>query len=148
MRPFALVVLMGFLGSLFGCSKGVGDKPHRYVSESAFRENLAQKTTMSPQTVAQLRKYGVTKESNLKLEFFFYTDNEAKGQSLLKALRDLRYAVECGPAAGDSRLVLVTGWTTPLKMSEEAVLAWTEKMCRLGYEHDCEFDGWGTNPSQ
>ena len=30
----------------------------------------------------------------------------------------------------------------------EAVVAWTEQMCRLGREHDCEFDGWGTNPRQ
>ena len=148
MRPLALVMLMGFFGSLFGCSKGDGDKPDRYVSEPAFRENLAKQTMMSPQTVAQLRKHGVTRDANLKLEFFFYTDNDAKGKSLDKSLQDLQYTVECGPAAGDTRLVLVTGWTTPLKMSEEAVVAWTEKMCRLGYEHDCEFDGWGTNPSQ
>jgi Regulator of ribonuclease activity B len=148
MRPLAVVVLMGFFGSLFGCSKADGDKPRRYVSESAFRENLAKQTTTSPQTVAQLRKHGVTDIANLKLEFFFYTDKEAKGQGLAKALSDLRYQVECGPAAGDSRLVLVTGWTTPIKMSEPSVVEWTEKMCRLGYEHDCEFDGWGTNPSQ
>lgn len=62
MRPLALVVLMGFFGSLFGCSKGDGDKPQRYVSESAFRENLAKQTTMSPQTVAQLRKHAVTED--------------------------------------------------------------------------------------
>lgn len=148
MRPISLVMLMGFFGSLFGCSKGDGDNPHRYVSKSAFRETLAKQTTMSPQTVAQLRKHGVTQEANLKLEFFFYTDKDAKGQSLAKSLQDLQYTVECGPAGGDARLVLVTGWTTPIKMSEEAVVAWTVKMCRLGYEHDCEFDGWGTNPSQ
>jgi hypothetical protein len=148
MRPLAVVMLMGFFGSLFGCSKGDGDKPQRYVRESAFRENLAKQTTMSPQTVAQLRKHGVTHEANLKLEFFFYTDHVAKGQALAKSLQDLQYKVECGPAADDSRSVLVTGWTTPLKMSEDSVVAWTEKMCRLGYEHDCEFDGWGTNPSQ
>ena len=141
-------MLVGFFGSLFGCSKGDGDKPQRHVSEPAFRENLAKQTTMSPQTVAQLRKHGVTDQANLKLEFFFYTDKEAKGQALAKALADLRYQVECGPAAGDTRLILVTGWTTPINMGEGAVVAWTEKMCRLGYEHDCEFDGWGTNPSQ
>jgi regulator of RNase E activity RraB len=148
MRPLIVVVIMGFFGSLFGCSKGDGDKPNRYVSEPGFRENLANQTTMSPQTVAHLRKHGVTEEASLKLEFFFYTDKNAKGQSLADALRDLQYKVECGPAAQDARLVLVNGWTTPLKMSEESVVAWTEKMCRLGYEHDCEFDGWGTNPSQ
>lgn len=148
MRRPAVVLLMGFFGSLFGCSKGDGDKSHRYVSESAFRENLSKQKTMSPQTVAQLRKHGVTDQANLKLEFFFYTDKESKGQPLAKALQELRYQVEFGPAAGDSRLILVTGWTAPITMSEGSVVEWTEKMCRLGYEHDCEFDGWGTNPSQ
>lgn len=146
MRPLAVVVLMGLFGSLFGCSKGEGDKPERYVSEPAFRDNLAKQTTMSPQTVAQPRKHGVTDRASLKLEFFFYTDKEAKGQPLAKALLELGYQFECGQAAGDARLILVTGWTTPIKMTEESVFAWTEKMCRLGYDHDCEFDGWGTNP--
>ncbi len=148
MRHLGVVVFMAFFGSLFGCSKGDGDKPQRYVSEAAFRENLAKQTTMSPQTVAQLRKHGVTDQASLKLEFFFYTDKDGKGQALAKALQELRYQVECGPAAGDSRLVLLTGWTTPIKMSEGSVVEWTEKMCRLGYEHDCKFDGWGTNPGQ
>jgi regulator of RNase E activity RraB len=148
MRSFAAVLLVGFFGTLFGCSKGDGDSPQRYVSEPAFRENLAKQTTMSPQVIAQLRKHGVTDDASLKLEFFFYTDKDEKAQALAKALRALEYKVECGPSAGDSRLLIVTGWTTPLKMTENAVVAWAEKMCRLGYEHDCEFDGWGTNPKQ
>ena len=148
MRLFALVLHMGLFGSLFGCSKGNGDAPQRYVSDPAFRENLAKQAAMSPQTMAQLRKHGVTDEVNLKLEFFFYTDGDAKAQALAKVLKGFEYKVECGPAAEDSRLFLVTGWTTPIKMSDSAVVAWTEKMCRQGYEHDCEFDGWGTNPRQ
>lgn len=139
---------MAFLGSLFGCSKDDGDKPNRYVGETGFRKNLALQLTMSPQTVTQLRKLGVTAETNLKLEFFFLTDKEAKGKALAKELKNLQYQVEYGRAAGDSDLVIVTGWTTPMKMSEEAVVAWTDKMCRLAYEHDCQFDGWGTNPRQ
>jgi hypothetical protein len=117
-------------------------------SEAAFRENVAKQTTMSPQTVAQLRKHGVTDQANLKLEFFFCTDSEAKGQAIAKGLEDFGYQVEYGTAAGGSRLVLVTGWTTLIKMSEGSVVEGTERMCCLGYEHECEFDAWGTNPSQ
>jgi hypothetical protein len=29
-------------------------------------------------------------------------------------------------------------------MDLASVLNWTETMCRVGFEHDCEFDGWGT----
>ena len=29
-------------------------------------------------------------------------------------------------------------------MDRANLLEWTEMMCRVGFEHDCEFDGWGT----
>jgi hypothetical protein len=82
------------------------------------------------------------------LEVFFYTDTEAKAQDLAKALKALGYEIEFRAPAGDSRQFVVTGWTTPIRMTDSSVVAWTERMCRLGYEHDCEFDGWGTNPKQ
>jgi hypothetical protein len=148
MRSIAQLLIMGFFGTLFGCSDVSGDVPQRYVTEASFRKNLATQSTMSPQTVAELRKHGVTEDSSLKLEFFFYTDKEIKGQGLAAALRSLNYNVESGPSAGDPKLILVTGWTIPIKMSDGEVVGWTEKMCRLGYEHDCKFDGWGTNPEQ
>jgi regulator of ribonuclease activity B len=148
MRTFPAFLIMGIFGSIFGCSKGDGNSPSRYISESAFRENLSKQTTMSPQTVTQLRTYGVTDDTSLKLEFFFYTNTEAKARGLANVLQGLEYKVESGPSAGDARQFLVTGWTTPIKMTDKAVVAWTDKMCRLGYEHDCEFDGWGTNPKQ
>lgn len=31
-------------------------------------------------------------------------------------------------------------------MDTRLVVEWTKEMCRLGYSHDAEFDGWGTNP--
>ena len=46
------------------------------------------------------------------------------------------------------RIRSITGWTTPLEMSANLVLDWVDQMCNLGFEHDCEFDGWGTNPEQ
>lgn len=103
---------------------------------------------MSPQTVAQLRNYGVTDSTQLKLEFFFYTDNDAKAQELALALRELGYDANVDQAAGDVSLMLVNGWTTPMPMDEATVTDWTARMCQVGFEHDCEFDGWGTNPEQ
>jgi len=103
---------------------------------------------MSPQVVEELRKHGGTNDSTLKLEFFFYTDTEKKAQALATPLRQLDYQVDTGRSAGDDQLFLVTGRTVPIKMDDRSVVAWTENMCRLGYEHDCEFDGWGTNPIQ
>ena len=100
MRPSTVVLLMGFFGSLFGCSKGSGDSPERHVTEAAFRKNLSSQTTMSPQTLAQLRKHGVTDTTELKLEFFFYTNNESKGQRLARALQALDTKLNASLRAG------------------------------------------------
>lgn len=119
----------------------------QFVTEQAFRRNIMKQVTMSPQTLAQLRKYGVTANSKLRLEFFFYTDTEAKAQSLAASLHKLGYELETKQTAGDQKLLLVNGWTTPLQMDDHTVLGWTRQMCQMGYEHDCDFDGWGTNPN-
>ncbi|MBI5095449.1 MAG: ribonuclease E inhibitor RraB [Candidatus Hydrogenedentes bacterium] len=103
---------------------------------------------MAPLTVEQLRTHGVTPESQLKLEFFFYTNSQTKAESLQQALLKEGYEVETGLSASDTKMRLVTGWTTRMPMNDSAVSGWASRMCKLGYEHDCEFDGWGTNPSQ
>lgn len=140
-------MVMGFILSLFGCSKkGDGGGPTRYATEQAYKDSLAKQVSMTPQTMAQLRKHGVTEASMLRLEFFFYTDMESKAESLAAALKAMGYQAEAGRSAGDDKLFLVNGWTIPLKMDDPSVVNWTEQMCKRGYEHDCEFDGWGTNP--
>jgi hypothetical protein len=143
MRATLLIVLMfSSLLSLFGKTQG------RFVSESAFTENRAKQTAMAPDTMAQLRKYGVTDETELKLEFFFYTNTEAKAAELAGALKKKGYSVEHQPSAHDKSLQVVTGWTGKMKMTDAVVIGWTREMCEVGYASDCEFDGWGTNPKQ
>lgn len=141
---------MAILSSFSGCTKDDGDnhEKKRYVTEQSFDENLERQTAMSRQTIEQLRKYGVSDSTVLRLEFFFYTNAEEKAYALAGALKKLNYEVKLGRSAGDSLLILITGWTVPLKMDERSVEAWTEQMARLGYKHDCEFDGWGTTPEQ
>jgi hypothetical protein len=135
---------MGFF-DLFSRSGGGGEKFH---SREDFEKNLAKQLFMSPQTVKQLQNYGVTDETLLKLEFFFYARTKEKADSLETALRNRNYEVRSGLAAKDKKLFIVTGWTTKLPMDTDSVVKWTEDMCRTGFEYDCDFDGWGTNPQQ
>ena len=51
-------------------------------------------------------------------------------------------------SASDKKQFVVTGWTSRMKMDDQTVLDWTGRMCDVRHEHDCEFDGWGTNPKQ
>jgi len=103
---------------------------------------------MTPQTLAELGKYGINDQTQLKLEYFFYTDMEDKARALAQKLADLGYEAAYDHSASDAKQFVVTGWTTRMKMDEQSVLDWSGRMCDLGYEDDCEFDGWGTNPQQ
>ena len=120
----------------------------RFYSDASHQENRALQARMSPQTLQQLRSYGVTDASELRLEYFFYTDTAAKASALAEVLAKKGYKSGHGESAGDDKMFVVTGWTSPMLMNEKTVVKWTREMCRLGFEHDCEFDGWGTNPTQ
>jgi hypothetical protein len=137
---------MGFFSTLFGCKPSNGDG--RFQSEAAYVENRTRQLTMTPQTVAQLREYGVTDASQLKLEYFFYTNTKEKAAALAQRLTALGYTGSYDHSASDKKQFVVTGWTSPMKMDEKTVVEWTGRMCDLGHERDCEFDGWGTNPKQ
>lgn len=155
-RHFFLIITMGFFTSLFGCNKPSEDSGNRqspvedsiFVSEGDYQENRTKQVSMAPLTMKQLRGYGVTDESNLKLEYFFYTNTKQKAESLANELADRGYEGSHDVSAGDSTQFVITGWTVPMFMSDEAVVGWTKEMCDLSYKFDCEFDGWGTNPSQ
>jgi len=84
----------------------------------------------------------------LKLEFFFYTDQESKAAALSQKLKDRSYSVERRRSAHEATVFVVTGWTSPIVMTESSVIEWGRDMCRLGFELDCDSDGWGTNPKQ
>ena len=121
------------------------EKDLRFVSEDAFRKNLASQLAMSPRTLESLRGCGVKSSDLRRLEFFFYTDAETKAAALASALAAIGYSAEYGLPQGDDDRYLVTGWTSPVRMDKEEVLTWTKAMCEAGYEQDCDFDGWGTN---
>lgn len=120
----------------------------QFVSETAFNDNRDKQMQMTPQTLEQLRRLNVTSDKELKLEYFFYTNTADKAEQLASEIVKLNYTVQHGVSAGDKNLFIVTGWTTKMKMSDEVVKQWTKQMCELGYKFDCEFDGWGTDPTQ
>ena len=120
----------------------------RFVAPGTFEADLRKQLAMTPQTVEQLRTLGVTMEASLRLEFFFYTDTADKAAALTTALSELKYDVEQKVSASDKKLRVITGWSTAMQMKDDIVLAWTEQMCRIGFSHDCDFDGWGANPAQ
>ncbi len=139
-----MVIIMSFFSSIFNCK---GNK-NKFVSEKKFESNLSKQMNWTPQTIKQLSKYGITDKSELKLEYFFYTNSEQKALNLSKELINLGYTSIVDFSVTNKKKYLINGWTIKLKMDEKNILNWTKEMCELGYKYDCDFDGWGTSPDQ
>ena len=137
---------MGFFSSLFGRLES--QPPGRFDSDDAYQLNRARQLAGAPEVLTQLRNYGVTDKSQLKLEYFFYTNAPDKAAALATQLAELGYSGRADRSASDEKIYVVTGWTPRMRMDQSTVLAWAGRMCDVGHEHDCEFDGWGTNPQQ
>jgi hypothetical protein len=115
----------------------------RFWTKEEFQRTLAEQLRMSPLALDRLGGLSVGTEDQFKLEYFFHTDSRRKASALAGDLEMHGCQAEQQRSAADERLSVVTGWTPPLAMSHTILQTWTERMCRLGFEHDCKFDGWG-----
>ena len=120
-------------------------RPRRFVTSEHLRKNLDRQKPANAEILAKLAELGVSSQDELPLEYFFYTDSAHKGRALATDLRRLGYRAKSEPSPSNGRQTVVTGWTTPVLMSEPVVNGWTRHMCQLGYHFDCDFNGWGTN---
>ncbi|MDQ8183828.1 ribonuclease E inhibitor RraB [Pelagicoccus sp. SDUM812005] len=143
MRIITLLLSMGIISTLFGANS-----PKPYKTEAQYQEICQSQKRMNAETIEQLRKYDVTEDKKLKLEYFFYTNAKEKAEALAADLQKLGYVGSYDTSASDKMEFVITGWTTPIRMDLDSVTSWTESMCTTGMKHDCEFDGWGTNPTQ
>jgi hypothetical protein len=125
---------------------GANDGP--FVTQAAFENNLKRQLAMTPLTLAQLRKHGVSPTAMRRLEYFFYSYSNDKASGLAAELAARGWTAESRPSIDASKTFVITGWTSPVIMGDDAVLQWTKDMVEHGYKHDCEFDGWGTNVAQ
>jgi hypothetical protein len=124
---------MSIFDKLFG-SKSSSDP---YQTEAQFEANLASQVALARQGLAQLREY---EGRDLRLEFFFYTNNPANAEALNSKLVEFGYDSQSGESADDPALFVTTGWTTPIRVDEASVIDWIGNMCRLGFENDALFD--------
>ncbi len=131
--PGMLASLMSLFDKLFG-SKSPSDP---YQTEAQFETNLARQVSMARQGLAQLREH---EGRELRLEFFFYTNNPANAEALNSKLLKLGYESRSDESASEPALFVTSGWTTPIRIDEATVINWIETMCRLGYANNAEFD--------
>ena len=121
----------------------------RFVSEAKYDEDLAKQENNNRMVLDQLYKMNVSEDRDLSLEFFFYTNDEKKAVNLAGKLENAGYKITyVQRAESDKRLWVVNGWSLKMKMNLPTVTGWSKLMCNMGYETDCDFDGWGTTPEQ
>ncbi|MBD3420219.1 MAG: hypothetical protein GF398_08905 [Chitinivibrionales bacterium] len=124
------------------------DNDERYVSKEDYEENVHTQIDMSTETLRHIREISGRRDSILKLEFFFYTDEQSKAELLAERLRSMKYELSVDSSADETHDFCISGWSTDMQMNGEILEVWVREMCELGYECDCEFDGWGTIPDQ
>ncbi len=130
---------MGILSRLFGSGGG-----GRHVTKKKFKKILADQVGMSPHTVQQIQAHGVSEDRTLKVSFYFYTNTEEKAAALTGALQKKGYSAEYNVPLAGYDTFSITGDTGKTQLRQSMMDAWSEEMSRLGYEYDCEFDGWET----
>lgn len=135
-------MLRGFLNRIFG-RKEIGI----YRSKAEQRDIRTDQIVGMPETIAALRQYGLTPDSHRRIEYFFYTNSIEKARSLSTELKALDYSSNCGDSPTKNEYSII-GWTTPIRIDERTMFEWISQMCDLGAKHDCEFDGWGMDPSE
>jgi hypothetical protein len=109
--------------------------------------DLTRQLEMSRATWATLQDPGVTEETELRLDFFYFAPGQLEAETLAGAIRS-RTDYEVEAHSEKSGLLGRTTWsvsgtTQPTSLSLEVLDEWVTRMVEWGNAHSCEFDGWG-----
>jgi phosphopantetheine adenylyltransferase len=110
------------------------------------RGDLGRQLELTSATWLKLQEVGVTEESELRLDFFYFTPAEEEATALARFLRETTdYDVEAHSHQTDEGLTewTVDGTTELTTVSGSVLDDWVTWMVAAGNKHDCEFDGWG-----
>jgi len=120
---------MSLLSRLFGA----GGPPDRYRTESEYKRNRQRQAARARELAAELGGGAAT------LAFAFRAGKRARSKELVRALA--QRGVEASYGGGADGTFVVEGRFELPSTSEEALVQWTDDLCRFGYEYDAEFEG-------
>ena len=133
---------------LFNLFKSKSKKTGRFLSEQEAKDDLVPGQIASNYPLLEvLRQHSVSESDQLKLEFAFFTDDIDKAENLKKAL-SVRADYSVDELRRVKKLWRLTGWSNKIKMDIDSINHWTFDMCKIGFDSDCKFDGWGTFPEE
>jgi len=135
------LLIVAFLAGFLGCAETQQKDPDL----DPFQENLANQLEMNKKTFAKLVANGLTPETEVRLEFYYVAESELSATELSGLLSsETDYEVAVVPPNESESTWLVTGNTNPTVLSLEILDQWVDWMVTAGKEHNCQFDGWGT----
>ena len=109
--------------------------------------DLAHQLEMNRVTWKQLQEHGVTEDTALRLDFFYFAPGQHQAETLAAAIRARTdYDVEAGTTKQGllgRKSWIVTGTTQAAPVSLTVLDEWVTRMVEWGDAHSCEFDGWG-----
>ena len=115
-----------------------------YISEEELDEQLEMQEQLNAAVLSNIFSLSKDDVTTKELEFFFYTNDIDKANNLAIELYKLGYhvyGIEKNSINGEFSIL---GLTTQIDMDDEIVTKWSEQMCKMAFENDCRFDGWGT----
>ena len=126
---------------MLGCS---GDSVDT-TTDDRFKEILAKQLDWNKATFARLQELGLTPESQVRLDFFYYAPSEDSAKALAALIEsETDYDVTAQYLKEPTPTWSVTGSTQPTVITLDILDQWVSWMVAAGQRHDCEFDGWGT----
>jgi len=107
----------------------------------AHAQNLRQQLERTRGTYLMMLESGFDRGQAVRLRFAYRPAPEGQASALAAELRErTAFQVELQETEAGW---MVHGFTRPRKLSAATLGRWVHWMCRLGYRHDCVFDGWG-----
>jgi hypothetical protein len=112
-------------------------------SDDHLNQLVTHQLAMNHETLASLRRHGVTDRTELRLDFAYRANNRESASALMNYLTnetdyDIRLRQD---NQGDW---WVEGATQPTAVGERVLNDWVCWMVTAGHENgSCDFDGWG-----
>lgn len=110
-------------------------------SEKEYQELQTKQAEMTVQTWQQLQSHGITEETELILDFMYYSPQKEDAEKLKQFLENYEISIQ---KEENGELWVVEGKTSPTAVSEAILLQWVDYMVAAGWDYNCYFDGWGT----
>lgn len=110
------------------------------MSDSSNEAILEKQLMMTPVTWKTLQTHGVTDATPLLLDLFWFAATEDNARALASSLTG---QVTTSPTVGpiQDRWAIEAQYG-PQSFTLDTLRYLVKQMCKLGFSHQCEFDGW------